>query len=146
MYRNNTRRLLIGKGLRFPYSATQNKGVAFSEEIERINHSLLMIFETPKGSRLMNPAFGSDLLKYRFDPFDDILLTKIRETITRDIEMWEPRIIITSIKFLDSDIAKDNSILYIYIDYRIINTETEGNFVYPYKLETYDTPRTNYID
>ena len=134
-------RTLIGKGIKFPYSATQQRGVEFSESIERINHSLFLIFETPKGTRLFQPDFGSDLYTYRFDPFDDILITKLRNTIMSDIQKWEPRVVVNDIKFYDSPEARDNHTLYVSIDYRIINTEVVGNFVYPYKLEVYDTSR-----
>lgn len=134
----NTLTKLIGKGMNFPFEPNSRGGVAKSEYLDRINQSLFILFNTPKGSRLMMPEFGSNLYQYRFDPFDNILLERMRETITEDIRRWEPRIIINSIKFLDSPESRDQQILYISIDYHIINTDVEGNFVYPYRKEVYD--------
>lgn len=134
---------LLGRGISFPLN-TPSGGLEYSEGISRINQSLFMIFETPKGSRLMMPEFGSDLHKYRFDPLDYALMEKIRYTITEDIKRWEPRIALTSIEFLADNEAIDNSTLYISISYRLINTTVEANYVYPYKLETYDTLSINY--
>ena len=58
---------LLGKGLRFPFTVNSKGGVLYNEWIDRINQSLFILFETPKGSRLMQPEWGSDIEKYRFD-------------------------------------------------------------------------------
>lgn len=143
MQRGTSRRLL-GRGPAFPFNPSNSQGVSFSDDIERINQSLFIIFETPKGNRLNMPEFGSDIHKYRFDPLDKVLMERLRYTITEDIKRWEPRVTLTSIEFLADDQAIDNSTLYISISYRIINTPVEGNFVYPYKRETYDTLNISY--
>lgn len=135
---------LLGRGPSFPYNKSASGGLQYTEDIERINQSLFLIFETPKGSRLMMPEFGSDLRKYRFDPLDKILMERIRYTITEDIKRWEPRISLTSIEFLADNLAIDNSTLYISISYRIINSTVSANYVYPYKLSTYDTIDISY--
>lgn len=137
-------RNLIGKGPSFPYNLSSSGGLDYTEDIQRINQSLFLIFETPKSSRLMMPEFGSDLRKYRFDPLDRVLMERIRYTITEDIKRWEPRISLTSIEFLADSQAIDNSTLYISISYNIINTTVSGNYVYPYKLSTYDTLDISY--
>lgn len=137
-------RSLLGRGPAFPFSRSENGGLSYKEDIERINQSLFILFETPKGDRLMMPEFGSDLRKYRFDPLDKVLMERIRYTITEDIRRWEPRISLTSIEFLADQTAIDNSTLYISISYRIINTDVIANYVYPYKLSTYDTLDISY--
>lgn len=137
-------RSLLGRGPAFPFSRSETGGLSYKEDIERINQSLFILFETPKGDRLMMPEFGSDLRKYRFDPLDKVLMERIRYTITEDIRRWEPRISLTSIEFLADQNAIDNSTLYISISYRIINTDVIANYVYPYKLSTYDTLDISY--
>lgn len=134
---------LIGKGIKFPLEPTESGGVAYSESIERINQSLFIIFETPKGSRLMMPDFGSNLYLYKFEPLDDILIEKLRNTITEDIRRWEPRINLLDIKFMDNDVARDNNILYVYITYKIINTNVIGNYVYPFNRDVYNMNSDN---
>lgn len=128
---------LIGQGMHFPFKPNGGGGVDYNTSVERINQSLFILFSTEKGSRLLMPSFGSDLYKYRFELYDNVLLSKIRETIYADINRWEPRINIESVNFYDDDEARDNHILYISIKYKIINTEVRGSFVYPYKLEIY---------
>lgn len=135
---------LIGKGPAFPFNRSFLGGLEYRGEIDRINQSLFILFETPKGSRLMMPEFGSDLYKYRFDPLDKILMDKIKHTITSDVKRWEPRISNLSIEFLSDNNDIDNNILYVSITYTIINTAVVGNYVYPYKLNSYDTLDANY--
>jgi len=135
---------LIGRGPSFPYNKSSSGGLEYTEDIARINQSLFLIFETPKGSRLMMPEFGSDLRKYKFDPLDRVLMEKVRYTITEDIKRWEPRISLSSIEFLLDDDVIDNNILYVSISYRVINTNVPANYVYPYRLGTYDTNEISY--
>lgn len=141
---NLTTKSLLGKGISFPMNKSVSNGLSYSEDVKRINQSLFLIFETPKGSRLMLPEFGSDIHKYRFDPLDSVLLERLRYTITEDVRRWEPRVTLTSVEFLTDNIYVDNSILYISLSYRIINTSVEANYVYPYKLSSYDSLEISY--
>lgn len=135
---------IIGKGPSFPFNRSDSGGINYTDYIDRINQSLFILFETPKCSRLNMPEFGSDLRLYRFDPLDNILIEKMRITITQDIARWEPRIALKSIEFLSNSYDIDNSTLYININYQIVNTSITANYVYPYRLETYDTIDINY--
>lgn len=140
----NKPRSLLGRGPSFPYNRSDSGGLEYTDDIQRINQSLFILFETPKCSRLMMPEFGSDLRKYRFDPIDRALMEKIRYTISEDVDRWEPRIALTNIDFLADSQAIDNNTLYISIDYRLINSDVVGNYVYPYKLQSYDTLNSSY--
>lgn len=141
---NISTRSLLGRGPSFPYNRTDSGSLSYSDGIDRVNQSLFLLLETPKGSRLMMPEFGSDIHKYRFDPLDKVLMERLRYTITEDIRRWEPRISLTSVEFLADHENIENSTLYISISYRLINTPVTGNYVYPYKLETYDTTQISY--
>lgn len=134
---------LLGQGPSFPMNVSTTGGLDYTKDIARINQSLYLLFETPKGSRLNMPDFGSDIGKFRFDPLDDILVERLRIAITEDIKKWEPRITLTNIEFLRDSTAIDNSTLYISIYYNLINAQVSGNYVYPYRLETYDTEDYN---
>lgn len=137
-------RNIIGKGPAFPMTRSNTGGLATKEDTDLINQSLFILFETPKGSRLMMPAFGSDIHKYKFDPLDRVLMEKLRYTMTEDVKRWEPRISLTSIEFLATPETVDNNTLYVSISYRVINSTVVGNYVYPYKLHSYDTLDISY--
>jgi len=129
---------LIGRGISFPFNVEKYKLVQ-SEEIRKINQSLLMLFETPKGQRLFLPDYGTNLRIYRWEPNDDILVMQLRQVLTTDVTKWEPRIFVNNIEFFrDPDII-DNNILYIGIAYKIKGTNETGSFVYPFRREPYDS-------
>lgn len=130
---------LIGNGPSFPYNVNTRGGLTYVEGLDKIDQSLFILFETPIGDRLMLPEFGSSINKYRFDPIDTVLFEKLRYAITEDIRKWEPRISLTSIEFLADNQAIDNNTVYISITYKVINTNVSHNYVYPYKVETYNS-------
>lgn len=130
---------LIGRGIKFPFLPTVSQNLEETEGTERINQSLFLLFETPKGSRLFLPDYGTDLRLYRFEPNDDILVEELRQSLVLDVERWEPRVSVKSIEFYRDNESIDNNILYVHISYKILNSDTIGNFVYPYKTEPYDS-------
>ena len=134
-----TDKSLIGRGPSFPYNKSPKGGLDSTEGIDRINQSLFILFETPKGSRLMLPEFGSDIHRYKFEPLDKVLMERIKSAIQRDVKRWIPYISIDDIEFLTEDNFIDNNILYISLTYNIIGTDIKGNYVYPYKMNTYYT-------
>ena len=134
---------LLGTGPSFPLNLSNSKGLAYVSDIEKVNQSLFILFETPIGSRLMLPGYGSDIHRYVFDPLDNVLLEKLRYTIKEDIRKWEPRISSVHIDFLSNQHDIDNSTLYISITYTLLNTDVAHNYVYPYKLESYDATKAN---
>ena len=130
---------MIGSGVAFPYRDNSAGGLETNMLLDRINQSLFILLSTRKGSRLMLPEFGSDLSTYRFDPYDRVLVEKIRATLFRDVERWEARVIIDEIHCSLDTSSIDSHTLYIRIDYLVSNTDIKGNYVYPFRLETYDT-------
>ena len=128
---------LVGKGLAFPFTPTDTGNLALNTLIERINQSIYMFLETPKGSRLFLPTFGSEIYRYKFDPLDDVLKEKLRYTLEVELTKWEPRIDLKSIQFYN-DTTNPNT-LYTALSYNIHNTQVEASFVYPYSLEAYSS-------
>lgn len=64
---------------------------------EAIKQSLISIFNTPKGSRLMLPGFGCDVHGFLFEPYDETTARLIAEEIEQSFEIYEPRISIVKI-------------------------------------------------
>lgn len=130
---------MIGKGMKFPFLPDERKNLQTTEDSERINQSLFVLFETPKGSRLFLPDYGTDLRRYRFEPNDDILVEELKQSLVLDVQRWEPRVTVTKIEFYRDSESIDNHVLYIHVVYKILNSDTLNNFVYPYKSEPYDS-------
>jgi len=65
-------------------------GVKYTNDL--VKASILMIYTTRVGSRLMNPLFGSHFLDVLFEPNDSVLRAEVVVYMTNAINQWEPRI------------------------------------------------------
>jgi phage baseplate assembly protein W len=59
--------------------------------IEDIEQSITTILLTPKGTKIFEPEFGSDLLSY-IDKLAPQYIPKIVSEVWRVIQRWEPRV------------------------------------------------------
>lgn len=127
----------LGKGLRFPFAFAKRSGGAQVSTVTSMDHahiheSILQILGTRPGERFMNSEFGSRLNDLVFEPNDSVLKGLIRHYIIDAIERWEKRVYLTDVSFDESPEATDSNTLYIRISYRVIDTQVEGNLVYPF--------------
>ena len=83
----------------------------------------------------MNPEFGSKLKDLVFEQNDEVLKGLIRHHVIDAIRRWEKRVVITDVSFDDSSRNKDLNQLPVIISYRVIQTQVEGNLVYPFFRE-----------
>lgn len=70
-----------------PYSLTN---------IDIVKRDIINHFNTPVGSRLMMPTFGTHIFKYLFDPFDDYTKNTIISDAVRVVKT-DPRVDLVSI-------------------------------------------------
>lgn len=130
----------LGTGLKFPLNFQSISGGAevstsTSREYEHIRESIIQILGTRPGERLMNPEFGSKLKDLVFEQNDEVLKGLIRHHVIDAIRRWEKRVVITDVSFDDSARSKDINQLPVIISYRVIQTQVEGNLVYPFFRE-----------
>lgn len=62
-----------------------------------ITNSLLNIFNTAPGEKILNPGFGADLRYYLFEPISEKTAQIIGEVIVKAIKMYEPRVSIDEV-------------------------------------------------
>lgn len=131
----------LGKGLRFPFGFQRRSGGAqvsttTSADHAHIHESILQILGTRPGERFMNPEFGSHIRDLVFEPNDSVLKGFLLHYITDALERWEKRVYVTDVSFDGSPEAIDSNTLHVRISYRVIDTQVEGNMVFPYCRET----------
>lgn len=127
----------LGKGLKFPFTFQRRSGGAqistvTSHEHAHIHESIRQILGTRPGERFMNPEFGSRLKDLVFEQNDQVLKALVRHYVIDAIKRWEKRVIVTSVEFDDTPANKDRNLLLVRINYRVIQSQTEGNLVYPF--------------
>jgi phage baseplate assembly protein W len=87
-----------------------------------IKADLMHLILTRKGQRLYLPDFGTDLLKFIFEPEDSLTLNNIKEEITTVVKKYLPNLTINEISVVESTESEYAAV--VRIDYTI----TDGVF------------------
>lgn len=123
----------LGQGWAFPPDFSwKEKGVKLVNEEEDIKESLIILFSTPFGERVMQHEYGCDLQSLVFENFDATAITLLKSTIETAIIYHEPRIKL--IKIDAGDRIAENGSIELNIHYLIRITNTRTNLVYPFYL------------
>jgi len=113
---SNNRKYL---GIRFPFTARDSE--SFYVDLDHnpyveIKSALTHLLYTPKGQRLRNPSFGTNLLAYIFEPKDSKTMTDIKIEMQEIMKKYFPGIILEDIKVSQDDV---NSGVSVELNYRI---------------------------
>lgn len=124
----------LGSGLKFPVQADPGTGrFVMSHGADSVKEALYIILMTSTGERLMSPEFGSGLLSYTFMETSATMLNIMKNELKAVILKQEPRI---SEVGIDMDAVSSPGCLYIHISYKLAQTNTWDNFVFPFYLQT----------
>ena len=72
--------------------ASQQQDIAADYDLGAIRNSIVNLFLTSPGDKILNPAFGMDLRDYLFMPASNSVAGLIKDVILRNINVFEPRI------------------------------------------------------
>ena len=64
-----------------------------------IKSNLLLLLLTEKGERYYQPDYGTNLMKFIFEPNDDVTTKDIEEEIKRTVSLYIPQLTIDNITF-----------------------------------------------
>lgn len=73
-----------------------------STDEKAIKADLMHLILTRKGQRLYNPDFGTDLLKFIFEPNDSLTLAGLKTEITTVVKKYLPKLQIDTISVEES--------------------------------------------
>lgn len=107
-------------GIKYPFSEESDDLTFFDmneTKQDGIKSMLLHIILTPKGQRLRRPNFGTDLIKYVFEPNDSSTWSTIKEEIRKQIALYLPEVSFEDIA-IKHNLEEENSI-YVEIDYSV---------------------------
>ena len=125
-------REFLGKGWTFPIAVDERGGISLSQYEQKIRQSILLILMTAKGERVMRPDFGCGIHDLVFSVINRSTLTLIQSGVREALVLWEPRIEVLAVEISKERLG--DGILDIGINYRIRQTNTEFNLVYPFYL------------
>ena len=88
-----------------------------SSDSAAIKADLLNLILTRKGQRLYNPDFGTDLLKFIFEPNDTLTLNNVSQEIRTVVSKYLPKLKISDISVTESTESEYAAV--VRIDYII---------------------------
>lgn len=105
-------------GINFPLTKESDKLTYLDlneSKTESIKSMLLHLILTPKGRRLRNPNFGTNLINYIFEPNIEETWEDIINEIKQQVSIYIPEVIFDNIE-IQHDPEEENSV-YIEISY-----------------------------
>jgi len=128
----------IGSGWAYPAHTDPTGSVALASGDRRIAESIRLILATAPGERPMRPEFGCAIHDLVFAPADASTAGTIAHEVRRALDRWEPRITVddVGIDFTEADRGR----LLVSIRYRLLDTNSERNLVFPFYVLPPDRP------
>lgn len=111
-------------GIKYPFLADNVTGfyVAANETVaEKVRSQLMHIVFTPKGQRIRNPEFGTDLIKFIFDQNDEMSWESVKAEISESVSRWATNITLKDIQVVKNE--ENEAEVFVRLDYSV----TEGN-------------------
>lgn len=119
-------------GLSYPFTNNDFQNFFLdvnSTEKEKYRSQIMHVIFTPKGQRLRMPNFGTDLMRYIFQPNESESWKAIKNEITDAVQMYVDNVTLDDIQ-VATDADNPNTI-FVRIDYSIIegNSKTSDSIV-----------------
>ena len=111
-------------GIKYPFRSDDFQHFfvdANSNTKDKVRSQLMHVVFTPKGQRLRNPEFGTDLIKFIFEQSDGTTWEAVKNEINESVKMWVSNVSIRDIQVVKNE--EDEAEIYVRIDYSV----TEGN-------------------
>jgi len=123
-----------GTGWAFPVRPDLGGGLGFTSGDANIEQSLLLLLRTVQGERVMRASFGTKARDLVFAPGSIQNLRLLETTVSEAIRDFEPRVIAEQVRAeLD---PRDETIAVVDVTYRVRQTNTRDNLVFPFYLGT----------
>ncbi len=107
-------------GIKYPFTNNefQNFFLDVNEtEQERIRSQIMHVIFTPKGQRIREPEFGTDLIKFIFEPNEEVTWDGLKNEIIDAVQTYVDNVILNDIQVAKSE--ENDTAVYVRIDYSI---------------------------
>lgn len=107
-------------GIKYPFVAqdVENYFVDVNKTMKDKVRSLIMhVVFTPKGQKLRDPEFGTDLIKYIFEPNDSISWEGVKSEVSEAVNKYVKGVTINSISIMQND--EEGAEIYVRLDYTV---------------------------
>lgn len=110
--------------IKFPFTSLNGNGFFVDLNIDlndKVASDIAHVILTPKRSRIRKPDFGTDIIKYIFDPSDDLTWENVENEVKESVHKY---VMNAEIESIEIERTEDNSI-YLDIQYSV----KKGNVV-----------------
>lgn len=104
-------------GIKYPFTLENDDELYMDlneTKEESLKSRLLHVIFTPKGQRLRNPDFGTDLIKYIHEPADETTFDRLRNDITQQVYKYVPDVVFKDISIYNDDNSENGKIVIIH--------------------------------
>lgn len=108
--------------IKFPFTSNNVENYYFdlnqNQNQYAVSQMIHVIF-TPRGSKLRDPMFGTNIMKYIFEPSFDSTWNDIQEEISTAVGRYVPNMRINEVSIIQDE--NNYNKIYVRIDYTIID-------------------------
>lgn len=126
-------REFLGRGWRFPILPDASGSLGYSSGDENVEQSLRILLMTALGDRVMRPDFGTTAERLLFAPGSVRYLRLLETSVREAVRDWEPRVDLLGVS-AEADAADATRVL-VSVEYRVRQTNSRQNLVFPFYLE-----------
>jgi phage baseplate assembly protein W len=88
-------------GIKYPFSSENDENIFFDlndNRTDEVTSKVLHVIFTPKGQKIRDPEFGTDLISYIYDPNDDESFESVKSEISRQVLRYVPNVELKNIE------------------------------------------------
>lgn len=107
-------------GVKFPFTSNSINGYFLDTNLDvksKVRSILMHVIFTPKGQKIRDPQFGSDLIKQIFEPNDNETWSQLKNSISDVIIKYLPSVTLKNIEMLKNE--DDPHEVYIKVKYSV---------------------------
>jgi len=119
-------------GIKFPFKNDESENFFVDlnkTDQENVRSQICHVLFTQKGTRYKNWDFGTNLIKYIFEPSDGIAWDSIKTEIKESVYRWVNNCVINDVRVVKSE--ENDGAIYVRIDYSVSNgnIKTDDSFI-----------------
>lgn len=114
--------------IKFPFTSENSENYFIDlnmNQEQKVRSDLMHVIFTSKGSKLRDPEFGTDLIKYIFEPNDTLTWNAVKEEVSTAVQKYVSNVQINDISLMESE--DDVREVYVRIDYSIKEQNKDKN-------------------
>lgn len=115
-------------GIAFPITIKSGDGSLFDTSddlVGCVTSEMMHVLFTPKGQKLRDPEFGTELIQYIFNPNDSQTWSDVKHEIKSTVSRYVPDCTVKDVEIAESDDGRE---LYARIAYSVKQDGTYGEY------------------